>query len=366
MTNWYSNGWQMGDLKIPMPVIQGGMGIGISLAGLAAAVANEGGVGVISAAGIGMLKMDFQKHDMHSDVEALIEEIRRARSMTRGILGVNIMVALSNFGDMVKCSVEEKVQIIFSGAGLPLNLPGFLKKDSVTKLVPIVSSARAAGMIAKWWREKYQYAPDAFVVEGPMAGGHLGFKKEQIDDPDFRLEKLIADVLQEVRGIEQASGKSIPVIAAGGIYTGGDIRRILGLGAACAQMATRFVATEECDADISFKEAYVNCKKEDIGIIESPVGLPGRAIINRFLEKVKSGEKKPTVCPYHCITTCTRDSSPYCICAALASACKGRFGSGFAFVGANGYLVDKIVTVKKLFESLAEEYEVKTLKAIPV
>ncbi len=345
----------IGDLVIPTPVVQGGMGIGVSLAGLASAVANEGGLGVISAAVVGMTQKDASV--ARDNIIAVQKEIRRARVKTKGVLGVNIMVALTDFGAMAKACIQEGIDVIFAGAGLPLNLPSYLGKDSKTKLVPIISSARAVKTISRWWKEKYNYIPDGFVVEGPMAGGHLGFQPNQIENPDYQLEKLVPQVLEAVRPLEEQCGHKIPVIAAGGIFTGADIKRFLDLGAAAVQMATRFVATDECDADIAFKNAYVQCKKEDIGIIQSPVGMPGRAIINDFLLDVKLGNRHPAQCPFHCIVTCEQQTSPYCISAALISACKGRLDNGFAFIGANGYKVKEIVSVKKLFETLEMEYE---------
>ncbi len=344
-----------GDLVVPTPVVQGGMGIGISLSGLASAVANEGGLGVISAAVIGM--MHKGSDGVRDNISALREEIRRARAKTKGVLGVNIMVALSDFGELVKASVEEGIDVIFAGAGLPLNLPEFVSKGCKTKLVPIVSSARAVKTISRWWKEKYQYVPDGFVLEGPMAGGHLGFKYDQIDDPDYQLEKLVPQIIEAVRPLEEQAGRKIPVIAGGGIFTGADIKRFFELGVDAVQMATRFVATDECDAGIEFKNAYVNCEKEDIGIIQSPVGLPGRAIKNSFIHEVEQGNKHPANCPFHCITTCKQNESPYCISVALINACKGKLNGGFAFIGANGYKVKEIVPVKKLFETLAEEYQ---------
>ncbi|HAU32053.1 MAG: 2-nitropropane dioxygenase NPD [Desulfotomaculum sp. 46_296] len=350
-------GLKIGHLSAKLPIIQGGMGIGVSLSGLASAVADQGGIGVISAAGIGMSEPDFMTNYLEANIRAFRKEIRKARELTRGILGVNIMVALSNFGDMAKSAIEEGVDIIFSGAGLPLNLPSFLKESKLTKLVPIVSSARAAGIIAKKWLDKYQYAPDAIVVEGPMAGGHLGFKSDQITDPDYKLEKIISEVIGEAKKIEDKTAKPVPVIAAGGIYTGEDIYKFIQLGASGVQMATRFVTTEECDASLEFKNTYINCRKEDIGIIKSPVGMPGRAIINEFINDVNAGSKKPYKCPYHCIVTCNHESSPYCIALALINAKKGRMKHGFAFAGENAYKAEKIVSVKDLVNSLVEEYD---------
>jgi nitronate monooxygenase len=350
---------KIGEWMPRLPIIQGGMGVGISLSGLAGAVAAEGGVGVIATAGIGMLEPDFFSHFLEANVRALKTEIRRARERSQGVLGVNIMVALSNFSDLVKAAVEEKIDIIFSGAGLPLNLPEFLKStrgSGRTKLVPIVSSARAAGLIIRKWVGKYDYSPDAFVVEGPLAGGHLGFKPEQIQDPRYSLPALLTEVIAEVRKFEEEHKKEIPVIAAGGIYTGADIRRFMELGASGVQMATRFVATEECDASMEFKKAYLGSKEEDLTIINSPVGMPGRAIRNAFIEDVNRGQKKPFKCPYHCIVTCKPETSPYCIALALTNAFKGNLKHGFAFAGANAYRVRKIVSVKEVFASLQDEY----------
>jgi nitronate monooxygenase len=346
----------IGNKTASLPIIQGGMGVGISLAGLASAVANEGGIGVIAAAGIGMRESDFFSNYLKSNTRALRQEIRKARSMTDGILGLNIMAALSNYSDLVQAALEEGIDIIFSGAGLPLTLPSYLKPDSKTVLVPIVSSPRAAGLLCKMWLAKYDYLPDALVVEGPQAGGHLGFKEEQLFDPAYALEKLIPAVLNEVAVYANHYGKNIPVIAAGGIYTGSDILAFMNKGASGVQMGTRFVATHECDADISFKQMYVDAKAEDIVIIKSPVGMPGRAIRNKYIDDVASGLKKPFRCPYHCIITCDYKNTSYCIAGALISAQKGVFKNGFAFAGANVYRVNEIISVKELISTLISEY----------
>lgn len=348
---------KIGDLTAKLPIIQGGMGIGISLSGLASAVANEGGVGIIATAGIGMLEPDFSTNWLEANIRALKKEIKKARELTKGILGVNIMVALSNYADMVRTAIEEEIDIIFSGAGLPLNLPQFLKGSTKTKLVPIISSGRAASIICKKWSEKYNYLPDAIVVEGPRAGGHLGFKQEQINNPEYSLEKLIPEVIKAVKPFEERYKKPIPVIAAGGIYTGEDIYNFLKLGASGVQMATRFVTTYECDASIKFKQTYIDSSKEDIVIIKSPVGMPGRAIKNKFIDDANKGEKKPFKCPYHCIITCDYKNSPYCIALALLNARKGNLEHGFAFAGENAYRAKGIISVKELIESLIKEYK---------
>ena len=357
--NWLGKGFAIGDLQIPVPVVQGGMGIGVSARRLAVAVARQGGIGVMSAVGMGYLNIpcEIEPQEVENrNITIMRQEIRKARKETDGVLGVNIMVAIREFAETATAAIEEGIDVIFAGAGLPLNLPSYLKDGSKTKLVPIISSAKAARLIAKRWMTKYNYVPDAFVLEGPKAGGHLGFSAEQIDHPDYQLEALIPQVAEAVREIEAETGKTIPIIAGGGIFTGTDIYEALSLGADAVQMATRFVATEECDADEAFKQAYVNCTKDDIDIIESPVGLPGRAIRNEFLVKAKRGLKHPKVCARHCITTCKEEASPYCISSALLNAVHGRLEEGFAFIGANGYRIQSVTTVPALMRELADGY----------
>ena len=350
---------KIGDLLAKVPIVQGGMGVGISLSGLASAVANAGGVGVISSAGLGVIYNHISKDLNEASNYGLREELRKAREKSKGIIGVNIMVALTNFAEMVKTAIEEKADIIFAGAGLPLNLPSFLKEDSVTKLVPIVSSARALKVICRRWIGEYGYVPDAVVVEGPKAGGHLGYSHEQINDPAFSLEAIVPEVVAVAREIGVQNGKQIPVIAGGGIYTGEDIVKFMALGADGVQMGTRFVATDECDASETFKQSYVDAKREDIEIIQSPVGMPGRAIRNSFLDKVKAGLKQPKVCPFNCIKTCDVVNSPYCIMLALFNAYNGKMENGYAFAGSNAWRVDRIMSVKELINSLKEEFDAK-------
>jgi len=355
-----------GDQIAKLPIIQGGMGVGISLSGLATAVANEGGVGVIAAAMIGMGEPDVAKNPAEANMRALRDEIRKAKErMTQGLLGVNIMVALTNFADLVRTSMREGADVIFSGAGLPLDLPKYLREEfpgdltekARTKLVPIVSSGRAAAVLCKKWLSRYDYLPDGFVVEGPKAGGHLGFKPEEIDNPDFQLEKILPEVVEAVKPFELETGRRIPVIAAGGIYTGADIAKYLEMGASGVQMGTRFVATYECDADQAFKQAFVDARREDVTVIKSPVGMPGRAIFNEFLLAVREGRKKPFKCPFHCIKSCDFTTTPYCISQALVSAKKGILKHGFAFCGENVWRVDKIMSVKELMGGLKQEFE---------
>ena len=247
------NSLRIGNLEIRIPIIQGGMGVGISLNGMAAAVANQGGVGVIASAGLGMIYRQAGADFLENSIIGLKEELRKAREKTKGVIGINVMVAMSNFADMVKTAISEKADIIFSGGGLPLNLPSFLTKESTTKLVPIVSSARAAKLICNKWKNDYNYLPDAIVVEGPKAGGHLGFKSEQILDENYSLESLIPEVVSVVKDFETTYNVKIPVIAAGCVYTGQNISDLLDLGASGVQMGTRFVTTVECDASSEFK-----------------------------------------------------------------------------------------------------------------
>jgi NAD(P)H-dependent flavin oxidoreductase YrpB (nitropropane dioxygenase family) len=351
---------RIGNLETRVPIIQGGMGVGISLSGLASAVANAGGIGVIATAGIGQLEPDSHTNFNEANNRALRKELARARAKTNGIIGLNIMVALSDFDDLVQCGVDEKVDLLFLGAGLPIRLPKTLPLDALgslhTKFVPIVSSDRAAELIFKSWAKHFNHVPDAVVVEGPLAGGHLGFRKEDITDPEHALEKLVPPIISVIKPYEQKFQKSIPVIAGGGIYTGEDIYKFMQLGASAVQMATRFVATFECDASDEFKQAFLRCTKDDIIIIDSPVGLPGRAIRCEFLDRIASGQKEPFKCPWKCLRSCDFKNVPYCIAIALTNAKNGDLKDGFAFAGANVYRVNKLVSVKDLIDGLMEEY----------
>lgn len=348
---------KIGDLEIPVPIIQGGMGIGVSLSGLASAVANNGGIGVIATVAVSLVEEETGVNYRQRNINAVRSEIRKARQMSKGILGVNIMNVLTDFSEMVETSIEEGVDVIFSGAGLPLDLPKYLKEGTKTKLVPIVSSARAASILCNKWKQNYNYLPDAFVVEGPLAGGHLGFKEKDLNRECNNLEQLVTEVKEVANEIKVKFDKDIPVIAAGGIYSGEDMYHIMDKGADAVQLGTRFVATEECDASNEFKNTFIKAKDEDIQIIQSPVGLPGRTIFNNFLKETYDGERKPVMCKYNCIKTCNPKTTLYCISDALISACKGRMHSGFAFTGANAAKVTHISTVAKVFSELKDEYK---------
>ena len=339
---------RIGNLQINPPIIQGGMGVKVSGANLASAVADTGCVGIIASAGLGQFE-DFSRSDLiEYSVEALRQEIRKARSMTDGIIGVNIMVALGHYDKLVKASIEEGVDMIIAGAGLPLDLPKHLNGKDV-KLIPIVSSARTFKIICKRWKLHFDKLPDAVVVEGVKAGGHIGYTHESLADGTAQ---VLEEITTEVLAIANSFEPNIPVIAAGGIFDGQDIAHYLRLGASGVQMATRFVCTDECDVDQNFKQAYLDAQPEDITIIKSPVGLPGRVIKNEFVKKIKQGKTVPFKCNYRCLRTCDPNTAPYCIAKVLANAARGQLDDGFAFAGSNAYRCDKIVPVKELVDEL--------------
>lgn len=328
------------------------MGVRVSKANLAAAVANEGCAGIIATVGLANYE-----NSPGSDFEqgcrvALQEEIRKARQMTDGVIGANVMVALSNYESLVRACVEEKVDMIISGAGLPMNLPAYTAGTDI-QLVPIVSSARSLKLICRKWMKDFNRSPDAVIVEGMKAGGHLGYSLEQLEKNSPTLDEAVVDVLQ----FTQQLPTPIPVIAAGGIFNGQEMAHYLKLGASGVQMATRFVCTEECDVDIKFKEAYLDAGPEDITLIKSPVGLPGRVIKNAFVEKLNAGERVPFQCKYQCLRTCDPSTAPYCIAAVLAKASEGNMDEAFAFAGSNAWRCNEIVSVKQLVQTILQEYE---------
>ncbi|NCB51961.1 MAG: nitronate monooxygenase [Clostridia bacterium] len=347
----------IGGLTAKVPIIQGGMAVGVSGPKLAAAVANAGGVGVIAGVGIGYREPDFSKNMLEANLRAVKSQIRQARQLApTGVIGINLMVAMNHYGEMVRAAAEAGADVIISGAGLPLKLPDLLKGFQ-TRIAPIVSSARAADTILHFWDKHYGKTADMVIVEGPEAGGHLGFSEEMLlSDNTPALTGIVNEVIDTVSSYEQKFRKKIPVIAAGGIYTGQDIARYLKAGAGGVQMATRFVATDECDADIKFKEAYVAAKQDDIVIIKSPVGMPGRALHNSFIQKVTEQGDEIRGC-FQCLKGCNPKVAPYCIFKALANAVSGRLDEGLIFVGSNVYRVNKIVLVKELMEELVRDTE---------
>lgn len=367
----------IGDLKIEKPVIQGGMGVGISLHRLAGAVAKAGGMGLISTAQIGFREPDFKTNFVEANLRAIRNEFKKAREIApEGAIGFNIMVATKHYDMWVKEAVKAGADAIISGAGLPVSLPEyaeaayeemkamgkkFLRR---TKLAPIVSTAKAATVICKMWDRKYHRVPDFVVVEGPLAGGHLGFTKEQLaqygaDSTDVETsynqaayDEEVKAIMKVVKGYEDKYETHIPVVTAGGIYTHENVKHQFELGAEGVQVATRFVTTEECDAPDAYKQTYIEASKEDIVITQSPVGMPGRAILNPFLKKIKEGERPAIKSCFQCLEHCDIKTIPYCITRALVNAAEGDEDAALLFCGSNAFRSDRIETVEEVMNAL--------------
>ncbi|MBQ9123634.1 MAG: nitronate monooxygenase [Lachnospiraceae bacterium] len=344
---------RIGELTAKIPVIQGGMGVGVSLSGLAGAVAACGGVGIISTAQIGYRDPEFDKKPIETNLRVIKEEVTKAKEISQGgIIGVNIMVATKKYEEYVKAAVEAGVDIIISGAGLPMTLPA-LVEGAKTKIAPIVSSLKSAQVICKYWLKKYDRLPDLVVIEGPKAGGHLGFSLEQLQDlKHFDFEAEIKKIVGFIKELATTYAKKIPVAVAGGIYTREDAEHAIALGADAVQMGTRFVTTYECDASAEYKEAYIQAKKEDIILVKSPVGMPGRALNNEFMKKVKESRIPCTKC-HQCVSTCDPSSTPYCITDALVNAAKGKIENALIFCGSNAYRATKLESVRDIMEEFA-------------
>ncbi|MGL4655432.1 MAG: NAD(P)H-dependent flavin oxidoreductase [Sarcina sp.] len=346
---------KIGNLVAKLPIIQGGMGVGVSLSKLAGAVAKCGGIGVISAAQPGYKEEDFIKNNLEANVRALKNHIQRAKEISNGgIIGVNIMVAMERYDKFVKAAIEGGADLIISGAGIPKDLP-VIAKGAGIKLAPIVSSIKGAKLILKMWDKRAGVAPDMIVVEGPKAGGHLGFKNDEIEEKIECLEDEIVGIVEVKKEYEEKYNKEIPVIAAGGIFTGYDIAKFMKLGADGVQMGTRFVGTEECDASDEFKNYYVNSTEEDIVILKSPVGMPGRGMNNKFIKTLTTDGKIPIKRCYDCLIPCNPKDTPYCISQALINSAKGKLDDGLIFCGSNAHRVNKIVKVEELINELKSE-----------
>lgn len=364
----------IGDLVPRYPIIQGGMGVGISLSSLAGAVAKAGGIGIISTAQIGFRDPDFRKNPLEANLRAIRTELARARAIApRGILGFNVMVATRNYARYVKTAIQAGADLIISGAGLPIDLPAYLRegkqeaakigKSVRTRIAPIVSTAKSALVICKMWDRKYQTVPDLLVIEGPLAGGHLGFSREQLAAYGADTENVpetydraaydeeIRKIMDVAGQFEKAYGRHIPVVVAGGIYTHEDVLHARELGADGVQVATRFVTTEECDAPMAYKQAYLDAKKEDIVITDSPVGMPGRAIRNSFLKKAAGGNAGISHC-YQCLEHCDPANIPYCITRALTNAAEGKLDQALLFCGSNACRAERIETVDEVIRDL--------------
>lgn len=326
--------------------------MGISLSRLAGSVAACGGVGVISTAQIGWREPDFRQHPFEANYRAIEKEIRKAREIAKGgIIGVNIMVATQRYEEYVKTAVKAGVDLIISGAGLPIDLPKYVE-GTKTKIAPIVSSLKSLNVICRMWERKYKKVPDLVVIEGPKAGGHLGFSREELDTfTDESYDRVIRSIIEKVKEYGEKFSKKIPVVVADGIYDRADMDHALSLGADGVQMGTRFVTTEECDAAPEYKQAYLQAEKEDICIVQSPVGMPGRAIKNPFMDRVKTEKCRIEHC-YHCIVTCRPAEIPYCITQALVNAAEGRVEDALLFCGSNAYRSHKIETVEDIMIEL--------------
>ena len=362
---------KIGTLTANYPVIQGGMGVGISLSSLAGAVAKAGGIGIISTAQIGFKRPDFEKNPLAANLKAIHDELAKARKLApEGIIGFNIMVATKEYGQYVKEAVKAGADVIISGAGLPIDMPKFVSEaeettveNRRTMLAPIVSSAKSAMVICRMWDRKHKTAPDFVVIEGPCAGGHLGFSKEQLTalgaDTDCvsktykqkEYEREIREIMKTVKEFAEKYKKDIPIIVAGGIYDHYDVVRQMELGVDGVQAATRFVTTEECDADLAYKQAYLQANEDDIVIVKSPVGMPGRAIKNKFLERVQEGKIPVKKC-FGCLEHCNPAETPYCITRALMNAAIGNIDDALLFCGSNAYRSKSIETVPEVMKEL--------------
>lgn len=334
--------------KEVFPLIQGGMGVGISLSNLAGEVALNNCIGTISAVNVGYREKDFYKDPIKSNLNALKKEIKKAKEISKGngLIAVNIMTAINDFEKFVKTASDEDVDLIICGAGLPLNLPEYVKED--TLIAPIVSSARAFNLIAKIWMKKYNRLPDLVIVEGPLAGGHLGFKEK---DLDLELSEIVKEVKKSVEVFENEYDKKIYIFAAGGIRNKFDRESVINSGADGIQVGTPFIATYQCDASLSFKETIINSSDSDIKIINSPVGMIARAIDNDFIKKTK--DRIPSRRCINCLKTCNPSTTPYCIKDALNDSASGAMG--LVFSGSNINSINSLKDVKEVIDSLMEE-----------
>ena len=350
---------KIGERIAQKSILQGGMGVGVSLGNLAGAVSKCGGVGMISAAQIGFREPDFDENTEEANVRAMHQEYEKARQIApEGVIGFNIMVAMRHYERYVREAVQAGADLIVSGAGLPMDLPALTGKAK-TALAPIVSSERSARLILKYWDRKYHRLPDLVVIEGPLAGGHLGFSTEQLieymQEKKKNFDEEVKRILDTVKEFAEKAQKYIPVALAGGISSREQAEHAFRLGVDAIQVATRFVTTEECDADIRYKRTYLQAQEEDIVITKSPVGMPGRAILNPFLKKIQNGEQiRPEKC-HGCLKHCKPAEIPYCITDALIHAAKGEVDEALLFCGAEAWKAQKIQTVEEVIQELLGE-----------
>lgn len=350
--------YKIGSKVLDFPLIQGGMGVGVSLGNLAGHVAKEGCMGVISTVQVGYRKEGFYRDSLSCNREALKEEIRKAREISegKGLIAINCMVATVQYEEMIQAALEEGIDAIISGAGLPLHLPK-IAGDHDVLLAPIVSGAKAAKVILQNWKRRYNRFADFIVLEGRGAGGHLGFKKEEIEDPSKQLDVLLKEVIGEVQPYEEEKGEAIPVFVAGSVFDGYELARYQKKGAFGAQIGTRFIATYECDASPEFSKVICEAGDDDVMILQSPVGMPGRVISTEFTRKVKKeGRIAPKRC-VNCLKTCDPATTPYCISEALIHAVKGEVEQGLFFSGENAGRIDRIYHVQELIDEIRNQWE---------
>lgn len=343
---------QLGNKTLPIPILQGGMGVGVSLGNLAGHVARAGGMGIISTANPGYRAPNFWHNAQAENEIALRAEIAKAKEIAdgNGLVAVNAMVATQDYENAVRTAARAGADTIICGAGLPLTLP-ILTEGSDALLAPIVSSGRAAGLLCRAWQKKYNRLPDFFVLEGSEAGGHLGFSAQELETGTAKpLETLLPEVQEATAPFYGAQG--VPIFVAGGVYSGEDVRDWLARGAAGVQIATRFIATEECDASRAYKEILVRAQPDDVVLVKSPVGMPGRALRSPLIEKVARGERVPPAVCARCIVSCKPAETPYCITRALVDAVEGKWETGLFFCGSNAGRVQEITTVAALMQEL--------------
>lgn len=349
---------KLGNRELALPLIQGGMGVGVSMGGLAGAVAAEGAMGTLSTADAGWNEPDFAAHPQQANLRALRREVQRAKRLAAGagLVAVNAMVATRQYADSVRTALEAGADAIVSGAGLPLELPA-LAEGFEALLAPIVSGPRAAQLICRTWAKRYGRVPDFVVLEGCQAGGHLGFEEaDLLSGRCTPLSRLIPEVLAALRPFEEKFGRAIPLFCAGGVATGAEMARCTRLGAAGAQLATRFIATEECDAGQGYKDVLLAARPEDLRIIHSPVGMPGRAVNSPLVQRLAAGMRQPPTHCSGCIKSCRPAETPFCITHALIEAVKGNWEEGLFFSGSRVDLVDRMRTVPDLIDELMKEW----------
>lgn len=342
----------IGGLEVKVPIIQGGMGVRVSTSSLAVAVAECGAAGTIASVGLPPDTPENRADVPKSCREFLLKDIVKAKQLTRGVIGVNIMVALSNYEDISRAAANSGADYIISGAGLPLRLPEYAEGTSV-KLIPVISSGRGAEVVARTWKRRYNRLPDAVIVEGPLSGGHIGgHTKEELEAGDLTaLEGSLKDVLD----VMKEYGKDIPVIAAGGIFDGKDMAKFLKLGAKGVQIGTRFIATNECSADARYKQLFVDAGEKDIVYIQSPVGMPAKVIRTKFVDEMLKGGRRPISCNYQCLRTCDPSQAPFCIAKALIDAVEGDIDNAIVFASSYVARIKKIVPVKELIDEITSE-----------